>query len=131
MADKITIVSPPDDMYDDGFKVLFVDLDRSQEEIVSRSMITTDSDSPIIAYTWNYGADINWLLDKKTKANLIIFNAVSINQTIVGYMAAQPNSFYFSDLRDLNSSADKKIHDPANCGEIFLNYIGKYERSFK
>jgi hypothetical protein len=131
MADKITMVTDPDDLGSDGFRVLLVDLDRTQEQTVSKTLTTVEADASIVVYIWKMADSVEWLLDKKSRSNLIIFNAGSVNQTVVGYMAAQPNSFYFSDLRDLNISADRRIQDPASCDDVFYNYIGKYERSFK
>ena len=131
MSDKITIITAPDDLLSDGFRLLLVDLDREHEEIVSKIMITTESDSAIIAYIWKISDSIEWLLDKKPKSDLIIFNARSQNQTVAGYMAAQPISHYFSDLRDLNNANSRQILDLTQCQEVFENSIGKYERSFK
>lgn len=131
MADNITMITAPDDLLADGFRMLLVDLDREHDEIVSRILVTIDTDHAIIAYIWKSRDSIEWLLDKRSKINLIIFNANSQNQTVVGYMAAQPISHYFSDLRDLNKANSKQILDLSQCQEVFENSIGKYERSFK
>jgi hypothetical protein len=58
---------------------------------------------------WNAGNGIEWLLDKKNKCNLIIFNAETTSQTIAGYFAAQPAAFYFGQLRELNIANPREI----------------------
>lgn len=125
------MITQPDDLTSDGFRLLLVDLAREQEEIISRILTTVESGSSIIVYIWKSSDSIEWLLDKKSKCDLIVFNADSQNQTIVGYMAAQPISHYFSDLRDLNNANSRQILDLTQCQEVFENSIGKYERSFK
>lgn len=104
MSDKIILVTPPDDILIDGVRVLLVNLTPDQSQIISTSLLRLENLTyPLIVYTWKSSEDYNWLLDKKHKSNLIIFNADDIStELIIGYMSAQPNSYYFGNLKDLH-----------------------------
>lgn len=129
MTSKILVINSPDDVLDDGFRLLVVDLEKSQSEIIS-SVLLQIAKSTIILYTWSNTENTSWLLDKKNKSDLIIFNAESLNQTIIGYISAQPNSYYFGTLRDLNIVNSNVILDKDSSLNIINNHIGNYERQF-
>jgi hypothetical protein len=128
--DRILIATAPDDILHDGFRILAVDLDHLQSEIVSSSLLEL-SQIDVILYVWTSLDNVEWLLDKKNKSDLIIFNAESSNQTIAGYMAAQSKSCYFGTLRDLNSVNNHVLLDKHVCCDTIKTSIGKYERKFK
>lgn len=130
MTSKILVVNSPDDVIEDGFRLLVVDLEKSQGEIIS-SVLLDVAKSTIILYTWCNTENISWLFDKKNKSDLIIFNAESLNQTIIGYISAQPNSYYFGVLRDLNIVNSNVILDKESSFNIIQTHIGNYERQFK
>jgi hypothetical protein len=111
MKENIIAVTPPDDVLQDGDRLLLVDLTEEQMSIVSKALNEVETFTNVIFYIWKYGDDSEWLLDKKHKTNLIIFNADSGNQTVVGYMAAQSNSCYFGTLQTLNKVNVYAIHD--------------------
>ena len=96
---KVTIVTPPDDILLDGTRVLTYDLTSSQNDIVSQAI--RDIQKDIIVYIAKSTDDVQWTLDKKQKSSIIIINAESENQTMVGYLVAQPNSFYMGNLKSL------------------------------
>lgn len=129
MTNKITLVSEPDDVIYDGFRILTVDLDQYQSDIISSALLNNDQGN-IILYVWNKSGNINWLMDKKIKSDIIIFNADSDNQIIVGYMSAQPRSHYLGTLRDLNKVNKNNLITKENCIDILQTYIGTYERQF-
>jgi hypothetical protein len=130
MTSRILVINSPDDVIEDGLRLLVVDLDQSQSEIIS-SVLLQIAKSTIILYTWSNTENTSWLFDKKNKSDLIIFNAESLNQIVVGYLAAQPNSYYFGTLRDLNIVNSNVILDKESSSHIIQNYIGNYERQFK
>ena len=102
MDNKITIVTSPDDVLVDGFRILTFDLTQEQSSIISN--VLKDSNLPdTIVYVYNImDKNIKWLIDKKFKSSIIYFNAQSQDQTTVGYLAAQRNAYYFGDLRELS-----------------------------
>jgi hypothetical protein len=61
---------------------------------------------------WSPNASIDWLLDKKTKSDIILFSADenSMSEMIIGYLAAQRNSYYFGNLRDFYKANDRSIY---------------------
>jgi hypothetical protein len=118
MKDRIIAVTPPDDTLQDGNRLLLVDLNEQQMQIMSQALLKLEDFSTIITYIWKVGDDIDWLLDKKLKSDLVVFNAESIDQTVVGYMAAQPESYYYGILKGLNKSNPDAIYDIEQTVEI-------------
>jgi hypothetical protein len=111
MSDKILVVTAPDDTILDGIRILHVNLSEEQRQIVSSAMLNSEVSHTIINYVWNNNDPVSWLLDKKSKCNIIIFNADSSLDLIVGYIAAHPNSYYFGTLRDLHLVNDRAIYN--------------------
>ena len=62
------------------------------------------------------------------KSNLIIFNAEAANEIIIGYMAAQKNSAYFGNLKDLSNINPQGIYNIDDCKNLLLTAIEKYEQ---
>jgi hypothetical protein len=111
MSDKILVVTAPDDTTLDGIRILHVNLSEEQRQIVSNAMLQSDVPNTIINYVWNTNDPVSWLLDKKSKCNIILFNADSSLDLIVGYFAAHPQSYYFGTLRDLHLVNDRAIYN--------------------
>lgn len=131
MLDKIFLVTAPDDVLEDSFRILLVDLTTEQNELISSTLNELEFINKAVFYIWHATDSVEWLLDKKRKSNLIIFNAESVNQTIVGYMTAQPNSHYLGILRDLNISNKSVINHKEILVTLLEKEIGKYEGLFK
>jgi len=123
MSNQIKIISAPDDSLEDANRLLLVDLDTAQSQIISDTLSKMNDFSNIIIYVWKIGDDIEWLFDKKHKSRLIIFNADSANQTLVGYFAAQIDSYYFGVLRDCNRVNNSVIYDNEQCRNIITKFI--------
>jgi hypothetical protein len=111
MSDKILVVTAPDDTTLDGIRILHVDLSEEQRQVVSNAMLSSVVSHTIINYVWNTNDPVSWLLDKKSKCNIILFNADSVLDLIVGYFAAHPQSYYFGTLRDLHLANDRAIYN--------------------
>jgi len=115
MSDRILIVTPPDDTLLDGIRILHVELDEQQTQIVSDALMQTNTDHTIINYVWKMGDPIAWLLDKQTKCDFILFNAGVQNnggvEMVIGYIAAQHKSYYFGTLRDLHLANNRAIYN--------------------
>lgn len=127
MIDKIVVVTPPDDVYQLGQRVLTVDLSSEQLNEVSQSIQNLDIDDNIIVYVWRPGLGIEWLLDKIYKSNAIIFNADSVDQTLVGFLSAQRKSAYFGDLRSLKEVNKSVIFNKDQCINFLNKTLGLYE----
>lgn len=125
MKNKVTLVTDPDDVYYDAFRILAVDLDQIYSKILSDSLLHIENVPETVIYVWN-GNNLNWLFDKKHKSQLILFNANTDKQELAGYFAAQHNSHYFGTLRSLENINTKTIYDIQDLtqllGEYFTNY---------
>jgi hypothetical protein len=129
MSDKILVVTPPDDTLLNGIRILHVELNEEQSQIASSALINSNTQHTIINYVWKMSDSVEWLLDKITKSNFILFNADSgANDLIIGYIAAQPNSYYFGTLRDLNLVNNSVIYNSDQIINILENHTNKNAR---
>jgi len=129
MTDKVLLVSNPDDILEDGARILLVDLNSDQSDIVSQSLLNSNSDIQSIVYTWFNGDSLEWLFDKALKSDIIIFNAESENQTLVGYFAGKSNSYYFGNLKSLYIIKKTAIYDVGQCSELLNRNFEKYGKT--
>jgi hypothetical protein len=131
MSDKVIIVTPPDDVQIDGLRILLIDLTHEQTNLISQSLTRLETIPTTITYVWNTSNDIQWLLDKKHKSFLTFFNADSDNDAIIGYMAAQANSYYFGNLKSLSLANQNAIYDTEQIFNLMENVIQQYVRQFR
>ncbi len=128
MTDRIFIVTPPDDTLLDGIRISHVNLDEEQRTIVSSALMNSTLPHTIINYVWNMGNPVDWLLDKIAKSDLVIFNADGPTDpgkdVIIGWTAAQPQSYYFGNLKDLHLANDRAIYSVDELTTL-LEKIGK------
>jgi hypothetical protein len=114
MTDKILIVTDPDDTLLQGIRVLHVQLSEEQSSIVSNALLQTTLPHTIINYVWKIGDRVDWLLDKISKCDIILFNADcppnGAIELIIGWVAAQHNSYYFGILKDLHMANNRAIY---------------------
>lgn len=131
MSNKLSLVTAPDDIPQDSLRVLLVSLTGDQTKIISDVLTEFDNIPNTVLYVWNVTDSTEWLFDKKNKSDIIIFNASQDNQELVGYLAAQPNSYYFGVLRTLGIINNNIIHDMNQCFELIKETITAYEQQFK
>jgi len=129
MKSNIVLVSNPDDYLEDGFRLLIVDLTKDQSSIVSQALMNLDLDEKIIVYTWSQADNINWILDKQLKSQVIIFNAESQFQDLVGYLCSKKNSYYFGYLRSLKQINNSAIYDIEQVKEILTESVNNYGKT--
>lgn len=127
--DNIIVVTPPDDIHHDGFRLLLVDLIPDQFQIVSDSLLNLKSIPPTVVYSWKSDDLDEWLLQKKKKSDLIIFNATSSSNMLIGYLSAQINTYYFGTLRTLSTVNNRELLNTDQCIELLDNYITQYKDS--
>ncbi len=114
MTDRILVVTQPDDILLDGIRITHVDLTEEQSSIISTALINSTLPHTIINYVWKMGNRVDWLLDKIAKSDLIIFNPYDSDpgkDMIIGWTAAQPQSYYFGTLKDLHLANDRVIYN--------------------
>lgn len=127
MIDRVLVVTVPDDVLEDGPRLLLVDLTPQQLQMISEILASVNSSQTFITYVWNIGQNVDWILDKKIKSDHIIFNAESSNQTLVGYLASQKNSSYFGTLKSLERVNKSAILSIESCNNIIKKVIEQYE----
>ena len=127
MSDKVLLVTAPDDTPIDAIRILLVDLTPEHTQVISDALNEFTSIPNIVTYIWRTGDPVDWMLDKKHKSHCIIFNADCANHMILGYMAAQSNSHYFSTLKTLQSVNNNAIYNVNDCVNLINNLIIRYE----
>ena len=123
MNNKITIITTPDDILQDGIRILVCGLKEEQSTLVSSIIYNLKDYKPTIIYVSNGQNDTEWLLDKKQKCSIIVYNAEMEDQTMVGYLTAQSNSYYFGELRSLTSVNKNKINNKEQLTKIMEDLI--------
>jgi len=126
MTDKIILVTEPDDIKIDGLRILLVDLTTDQSQVISQALGQLDTLNELIIYSAQ-SSSIDWVLDKKSKSKFVIFNADSDNHLLVGYLAAQPNSYYFGNLKILSTANRRVIYNVDDVVNLLTKMIGTYE----
>lgn len=126
MIDKIVLVTEPDDIVVDGFRILLVDLTNEQSQIISDAINKLNFTSNVIIYVANISS-VEWLIDKKHKSKIIIFNADSTNELLTGYLAAQPNAYYIGNLKIFGKVNKRVIYSVDEVVDIINKTIGHYE----
>lgn len=109
MKNKITIITPPDDVTEDGIRILVYGCKEEQTLLISSVIYEIKECKPTIIYVCNGQDNSEWALDKKLKCSIIVFNAEAEDQTMIGYLAGQTNSYYFGQLRTLNTVNSNRI----------------------
>ena len=127
MTDKIIVITPPDDVLQNGFRILAVDLTGEQLNYLSSAIQDLGTTDNVIVFVWKVGYDVNWALDKSYKSNAIIFNADSIDQTLIGLLAGKKKSAYFGELRSIKEVNKSVLHDREQCFNFLDNLLGSYE----
>lgn len=128
MTDQVLIITEPDDTLLDSYRMLLVNLTPEQSQVVSASLLTMSLSRRVVLYSWNSTNTVAWLLDKKAKCDSILFNADSNNDIIVGYLAAQPNSYYFGDLKSLAGVNNSQLYAQQDCQELLEYMITKNDK---
>jgi hypothetical protein len=126
MNERVLLVTEPDDTLEFGSRILLIDLDPAQNEIVSKSLGTIENFQTLIVYSWKLGDSVDWLIDKSLKSQITFFNANSQNQTLVGYFSGRPNSYYFGNLLSLSSVNKFSISSSDQISNILNNLIEKH-----
>ena len=132
MTDKILIVTDPDDTLLQGIRILHVELTEEQSSIVSSALLNCTLPHTIINYGWKIGNPVDYLLDKITKSDLVIFNASVPNngaiELLIGWTAAQHNSYYFGTLKDLHRANDRAIYSVEDVLILLEKVARQYEQ---
>ena len=130
MTDKILVITQPDDSLLQGIRITHVHLSEEQSNTISNALLQTTVQHNIINYVWKMGDRVDWLLDKIIKSDIVIFDAGGNSDpgkdVIIGWTAAQPQSYYFGSLRDLHLANDRVLYS----SEDVLNLIEKISTKY-
>ena len=131
IGNKLLLVTPPDDINIDGLRILLVGISHDKTNLISTALTQLPSIPNTVLYMWAAGNDISWLMDKKNKSHLIIFDVENLSGELLGYFSAQLNSYYFGHLRDLSIINNNSILDVDQCYQLLENTITTYEKSIR
>ncbi len=128
VSERVIIVTAPDDFLPDSYRFMTVDLNETQTQVISSALLNLNSDKNIVVYLYKSTDPINWFLDKKPKSDLIIFNADSQNDLLVGYLTAQRNSYYFGTLKTLGDANKSAIYSEGDVLSLLTYKLEKDEQ---
>ena len=123
VKNRITIITPPDDIAQDGVRILVYGCTKEQTLLISSVIYQLEECKPTIIYVSNGQNDSEWALDKKLKCSIIVFNAEADDQTMIGYLTAQSNSYYFGQLRTLKGVNNNRIDTEEQLTTIIGDHI--------
>lgn len=123
VKNRITIITPPDDIAQDGVRILVYGCTKEQTLLISSVIYQLKECKPTIIYVSNGQNDSEWALDKKLKCSIIVFNAEADDQTMIGYLTAQSNSYYFGQLRTLECVNNNRIDTEEQLTTIIGDHI--------
>jgi len=126
MSDKVLLVTTPDDCLEEGFRIFVFNLEPDQSLILSQCLSEFKIIPTVIIYSADNISVSSWIFDKIYKSDLIIFNANSSYQNLVGYLSGKMNSYYFGDLKDLSLVNKSVIFDVHQLKEILERNFEKY-----
>jgi hypothetical protein len=126
MNDRVLLVTEPDDTLEQGVRIAVVGLLPDQSLTVSQALAELESTPCLISYIWNINESLEWIIDKLYKSDVIFFNAEIENQTLVGYLTAQHNAYYFGRLRCLGQVNKSEIYSVDQCLDILENAVRKH-----
>lgn len=126
MSNQVIVVTSPDDVQNDGVRLLLVNLTPDQTQVISDSLTKLENIPTIVTYVWNSSDNKEWFFDKKHKSSIIIFNADSEDDLITGYLAAQSNSYYFGTLKILSAVNKSAIYTLDHTISILEDAIHTY-----
>ena len=127
MTDRILVVTAPDDILQSGIRIAHINLSQSQSQTISQALMQSTLPHTIINYVWNQQDSKQWLFDKLSKADLIVFNADCDEESsiLIGWLSASPRSYYFGNLRDLTLVNNRVIYT----SDDILNLLEKTAKS--
>lgn len=126
-GNKLLLVTPPDDVFVDALRILLVGISPEKTNMISDALTKLPNIPDTVLYMWNSNNPVEWLIDKKHKAQTIIFDVDGVSGEIAGYLLAQKNSHYFGIVKDLGLINNSTILDGEQCYNILENVIKQYE----
>lgn len=108
---QLTVVTPPDDTLIPAKRILLVNLKSEHTNMISSALLKSDNQDPVVVYVWSSGQGADWMLDKKIKSDVIVFDAESDDRLTTGLLAADPKAYYFGTLYEYSSLNPNKILD--------------------
>jgi len=106
MQGSITLVTPPDVYENSNLSILFVHLDDTGQDIVSRWLKTSTLTEDINIYVYNGETDVGWFLHALNRCEYRYINvdrANTISQAIMGYAVGKSGVCY--ETADENTAA--------------------------
>lgn len=123
MSEKIIVVTPPDDIWDDAERITLVDLNPEQSKTISDIITSVDITSNIVIYNFQHLNDEQWLVDKIQKSQLVFYNAESDNQLLVGYLLNNKNAYSLGVRRGLDFVNNRKILEQQEIRTMIENLV--------
>ena len=127
MSERVIVVTPPDDVLVEAKRILLFDPTVDQTQMISQCLSDIELINTVVFYIWRTGDDLNWLLDKALKYDLLILNADTSEQSMLGYLFSKPNSYYLGNIRSLSQLKNNQIYDADHLNTILKERLNHCE----
>jgi len=97
MQGKITLITPPDIFENESTSILFVHLNDSDQELVSKWFANSSINENVNIYVYDYGIDLNWLFHAIGRCDGVFINLDDLNNTTTllgGYLLGKKKVYY-------------------------------------
>jgi len=97
MEGKITLITPPDVFENESYSILFVHLNDTDQEIVSKWFSNSTIKQNVNIYFYSGEADLNWFFHAAAISEYKYIDLDSVNTistVLSGYMLGKKNTYY-------------------------------------
>jgi hypothetical protein len=104
MANKITLITPPDIYENSNKSILFVNIDDKDQELASKWLANKELSCNINFYVFSGESNISWLLHASGVSEYSFINLDNLNTigtAISSYLLGKSKFFYLTENEDL------------------------------
>lgn len=104
MANKITLITPPDIYENDNISVLFFNISSADQEAASKYLANQTLKQPYNFYVYSGETNMPWLLHSVAACHyrfIDLDNLNKIGEAICGYVLGKPNFYYKTEDANL------------------------------
>ena len=126
MKGKITLITPPDIFENENPSVLFIHLNREEQDAISQWLSTAEIDYDVNLYVYDNEPNASWIFYAMAQSE---YKYINLNETnfitkaLSGYVLGKSNTFYKVDDEELANVYSHINNNKIDNIEIFLERV--------
>jgi hypothetical protein len=113
---EVTVITPPDVLYNDVLSILVIHPRDELKTILNNILMNSAEPVNLFFYDLKADHDIEWLLLQVKRCNVVVLdldNTESFTYEFASYIIAQPNTFYLTSdsITPYNLLSKNRIYD--------------------